>query len=133
MQRASIRVDGGSHNIFERLNLHHDEGPGLFIAEGGHNLVLNCDSHHNYDPDKGGENADGFGGHSRMEGNVFRGCRAWFNSDDGYDLIHARGLHRIEHCWAWSNGFVPDTNQRVGNGGGFYRLDVFENEKENEK
>jgi hypothetical protein len=114
-----IRVEGGSHNIFERLNLHHNEGPGLFIADGGHNLVLNCDSHHNYDPDKGGENADGFGGHSAQDGNVFRGCRAWFNSDDGYDLIHARGVHQIEHCWAWSNGFVPDTSQRAGNGGGF--------------
>jgi hypothetical protein len=115
----AIRVEGGSHNIFEQLNLHHNEGPGLFIAEGGHNLVLNCDSHHNYDPDRGGENADGFGGHASMDGNVFRGCRAWFNSDDGYDLIHARGVHTIEHSWAWSNGFVPDTNQRAGNGGGF--------------
>ncbi|MBI5690643.1 MAG: right-handed parallel beta-helix repeat-containing protein [Verrucomicrobia bacterium] len=114
-----IRVEGGSHNIFERLNLHHHEGPGFFIADGGDNLVLNCDSHHNYDPDKGGENADGFGGHARQDGNVFRGCRAWANSDDGYDLIHARGVHRIEHCWAWRNGFVPDTDRRAGNGGGF--------------
>ena len=115
----AIRVEGGSHNIFELLNLHHNEGPGLFIAEGGDNLVLNCDSHHNYDPDRGGENADGFGGHSSIDGNVFRGCRAWFNSDDGYDLIHAQGVHKIENCWAWSNGYVPDTNQRAGNGGGF--------------
>ena len=115
----AIRVEGGSHNLFERLNLHHNEGPGLFIADGGHNLVLNCDSHHNYDPDRGGENADGFGGHSSMDGNVFRGCRAWFNSDDGYDLIHALGVHKIEHCWAWSNGFVPDTDEEAGNGGGF--------------
>ncbi|WP_414664194.1 right-handed parallel beta-helix repeat-containing protein [Horticoccus sp. 23ND18S-11] len=114
-----IRVEGGSHNSFERLNLHHHEGPGFFIADGGDNLVLNCDSHHNYDPDKRGENADGFGGHARQDGNVFRGCRAWSNSDDGFDLIHARGVHRIEHCWAWSNGFVPDTDQRAGNGGGF--------------
>lgn len=115
----AIRIEGGSHNIFERLNLHHNEGPGFFIADGGDNLVLNCDSHHNYDPDRGGENADGFGGHSSKDGNVFRGCRAWFNSDDGFDLIHALGVHTIEHCWAWSNGFVPDTNQGGGNGNGF--------------
>lgn len=115
----AIRVEGGSHCTFERLNLHHNEGPGLFIASGGHNLVLNCDSHHNYDPDRRGENADGFGGHSSLDGNVFRGCRAWFNSDDGYDLINAPGVHTIEHCWAWSNGFVPDTDQPAGNGGGF--------------
>lgn len=113
-----IRVDGGSNNIFERLNLHHNEGPGLFIAGGGNNLVLNCDSHHNYDPDRGGENADGFGGHSNQPGNVFRGCRAWFNADDGYDLINAPGQHTIEYCWAWNNGYIEGTWQRAGNGGG---------------
>ncbi len=66
-----IRVEGGGHNIFERLDLRPNEGPGFFIADGGHNLVLNCDSHHNYDPDRGGENADGFGGHASQDGNVF--------------------------------------------------------------
>lgn len=115
----AIHVDGGSHNIFDRLDLHHNEGPGLFIADGGDNLGLNCDSHHNYDPDRGGENADGFGGHSNDDGNVFRGCRAWFNSDDGFDLINAPGVHTIEGCWAWHNGFVLDTAERAGNGGGF--------------
>src|SRR5450830_32773 len=42
--------NSGSHNIFERLNLHHNMGPGLFIKDGAYNLVLNSDSHHNYDP-----------------------------------------------------------------------------------
>ncbi|MBN1973367.1 MAG: right-handed parallel beta-helix repeat-containing protein [Sedimentisphaerales bacterium] len=114
----AIRVEGGSHNIFERLNLHHNEGPGLFIADGGDNLVLNCDSHHNYDPDRRGENADGFGGHSNDDGNIFRGCRAWSNSDDGFDLINAPGVHIIENCWAWHNGFILDTSERAGNGAG---------------
>ncbi len=114
----AIRVEGGSHNIFERLNLHHNEGPGLFIADGGDNLVLHCDSHHNYDPDRGGENADGFGSHSNDDGNILRGCRAWCNSDDGFDLINSPGVATIEYCWAWNNGFVPDTNQRAGNGAG---------------
>jgi hypothetical protein len=114
----AIRVEGGNHNIFERLNLHHNEGPGLFIADGGDNLVLNCDSHHNYDPDRGGENADGFGSHSNDDGNIIRGCRAWFNSDDGYDLINSPGVAIIENCWAWNNGFIPDTDRRAGNGAG---------------
>jgi hypothetical protein len=115
----AIRVEGASHCVFDRLNLHHNEGPGLFVADGGDNLVLNCDSHHNYDPDRGGQNADGFGGHSDDDGNVFRGCRAWCNSDDGFDLINAPGAHTIEGCWAWHNGFVLDTGERAGNGAGF--------------
>ena len=114
-----VRVEGGSHNVFERLNLHHHEGPGFFIAAGGHNLVLNCDSHHNYDPDRGGGNADGFGSHSRDEGNVLRGCRAWCNSDDGYDFINSPGTATAENCWSWKNGYIPDTDRPAGNGAGF--------------
>ena len=116
----AIRVEGGGgdFNIFEQLNLHHNEGPGLFIANGGNNLVLNSDSHHNYDPDRGGENADGFGSHSNDDGNVFIGNRAWDNSDDGYDFINSLGLVVIEDSWAWRNGFQPDTNTPAGNGAG---------------
>ena len=116
-----IRVEGsgGDFNIFEGLNLHHNEGPGLFIVNGGNNLVLNCDSHHNYDPDRGGENADGFGSHSNDDGNVFVGNRAWDNSDDGFDLISSSGQATIENSWSWHNGYIPGTNTAAGNGAGF--------------
>jgi len=114
-----IRVENGANdNVFEQLDLHHNEGPGLFIADGGNNLVLNVDSHHNWDPDRGGENSDGFGCHSNDAGNVFRGCRAFRNSDDGFDFINAPGACTVESSWAFYNGFVPDTFQAEGNGNG---------------
>lgn len=115
-----IRVEGagGDFNIFEQLNLHHNEGPGLFIVNGGNNLVINSDSHHNYDPDRGGENADGFGSHSNDDGNVFIGTRAWENSDDGYDFINSEGRVELIDSWAWRNGYVPGTNSTAGNGAG---------------
>ncbi len=114
-----IRVENGAdHNVFEQLNLHHNEGPGLFIVDGGDNLVVNCDSHHNYDPDRGGENADGFGSHSNDDGNMFVGNRAWANSDDGFDLINSPGVVTIDDCWAWRNGYIPDTSTAAGNGAG---------------
>ena len=116
----AIRVEGpgGDFNIFEQLDLHHNEGPGLFIVNGGNNLVLNSDSHHNYDPDRGGENADGFGSHSNDDGNVFIGNRAWHNSDDGFDFINSPGDVVLENSWAWHNGYIPDTNTAAGNGAG---------------
>lgn len=116
----AIRVEGGGgdFNVFEQLNLHHNEGPGLFIQNGGNNLVLNSDSHHNYDPDRGGENADGFGSHSNDDGNMFVGNRAWHNSDDGFDLINSPGTVIIENSWAWHNGYIPDTTIPAGNGAG---------------
>ncbi len=116
----AIRVEhGASHNLFERLDLHHNEGPGLFIADGSDNLVSDCDSHHNYDPDRGGENADGFGCHSDDGDNVFSRCRAWANSDDGFDFINAAGTCTVDQSWAFDNGFVPTTRRPAGNGAGF--------------
>lgn len=115
-----IRVENGAdNNVFERLNLHHNEGPGLFIADGGNNLVLNCDSHHNYDPDRGGGNADGFGSHSNDPGNAFIGNRSWYNSDDGFDFINSPGQVTVRNSWSWRNGYVPDTTTAAGNGAGF--------------
>lgn len=118
VEAGSNGGDGGDFNIFEQLNLHHNEGPGLFILDGGNNLVLHSDSHHNYDPDRGGENADGFGSHSSKDSNMFVGTRAWENSDDGYDLIHSPGTVVIEDSWAWQNGYIPETNQVPPNGDG---------------
>jgi hypothetical protein len=115
----------GNHDVFERLDLHHNMGPGLFIKDGGWNLVLNSDSHHNYDPytsNGAGQSADGFGAHvsAGHPGNVFRGCRAWANSDDGFDLINAYSPVTIENSWAWQQGYLPGTHTplKAGNGNG---------------
>ena len=113
----------GNHNIFEELRLHDGQGTGLRHRKGGNNLFLNCDSYNNHDyTSEGGRggNTDGFGchPHSGGRGNVFRGCRAWFNSDDGYDLIGAMEEVVIENCWAmyagYSTGFAS-----LGDGNGF--------------
>ncbi len=114
----------GSNNTFEKLNTHNNMGPGVFIAGGANNLVLNSDSHDNYDPyssNGAGENADGFGAHisAGKSGNVFRGCRSWWNSDDGFDLINAYSPVTIENSWAWRNGSLPQTTTAAGNGAGF--------------
>jgi hypothetical protein len=113
----------GSNNVFEMINAHNNMGPGLFIQDGGGNLVLNSDSHDNYDPltsNGAGESADGFGAHisANHPGNVFRGCRAWWNSDDGFDLINAFSPVTIENSWAWRNGYLPETTTASGNGNG---------------
>ena len=112
----------GSHNIYESLHIHDIQGPGLFIAQGSDNQVLQCDSYNNYDPMSKagpGENADGFGCHSSGGNNVFRGCRAWWNSDDGYDFISAKGTCLVEYSWAFWNGFLPNSQTPSGNGNGF--------------
>ncbi len=126
---TGIRVTG-SHNTLERLVTHNNGDTGLHLGVGAaYNLVLNCDSSFNYDPEEYGEDADGFGakgptgslpGAGVGLGNVFRGCRSWGNSDDGFDLWYAGNAVRIEDCWAFRNGVNIWGDPRfTGNGQGF--------------
>ena len=119
----SIGFDNaGSNNVYERCSVHDGMAIGFWIGDGANNLVLNCDAYRNHDPvsENGrGGNVDGFGYHGRRGSvnNVFRGCRAWFNSDDGFDFINSDEACRIERCWAFYNGFSPEfTPLADGNG-----------------
>jgi hypothetical protein len=120
----SIGFDNeGSHNVYEQLVVHDGKAIGFWIGGGSDNLVLNCDAYRNYDDvseNKRGGNVDGFGHHVK-EGtghNVFRGCRAWFNSDDGFDFINSSQAATCENCWAFYNGYSSDFVSR-GDGNGF--------------
>ena len=116
-----------SNSIIELCNFHNNAGPGLFLQDGtGGNLVLNCDSHDNFDSlaSQGeGQNADGFGCHYQKTGTstVFRGCRSWWNSDDGYDCINQGVAVYYENCWAMKMGYYDHGTKRApsGNGNGF--------------
>lgn len=113
----------GSNNVFERLSMHDGQAIGIYHVRGSNNLFLNCDAWNNWDrtsEDGMGGNVDGFGCHPKTgsTGNVFRGCRAWFNSDDGFDCIGAYEAITFEHCWAFYNGYSPKF-ERLANGLGF--------------
>jgi hypothetical protein len=118
-----IRISGAS-NIIERCVVHHSRNTGIHISGSlttGYNLVLNCDSYMNYDAAGNGQDADGFSAKWIIGlSNVFRGCRSWYNSDDGWDLWMATNAVTIENCWAFLQGFniFGDTNWQ-GNGNGF--------------
>lgn len=113
----------GSHNHYEQLSMHDGQAIGFWLGHGSENLVLNCDAFRNHDytsENKRGGNVDGFGFHAPADsvGNVFRGCRAWFNSDDGFDFITAAASVTVENCWAFYNGYGPEFSN-LGDGNGF--------------
>ena len=122
-QSECFRVAGGNNNRFERLAMHDGMGIGWYLTSGASNLVLNCDAYNNRGLDSGSiGNIDGFGCHphsTNETGNVIRGCRAWFNSDDGYDLINAWAPVTIENCWAFYNGYFTKFVNSTGDGNGF--------------
>src|SRR4051794_24208913 len=103
-----VAVTGGGYDIFELLNMHHNSGNGIFVGSktaGGHQII-NCDAHDNYDATSSqgqGQNADGFGVHYQTTGatTIIRGCRSWWNSDDGYDLINQEVPVTVEGSWAF--------------------------------
>ncbi|MFI5378626.1 MAG: pectate lyase, partial [Tepidisphaerales bacterium] len=116
-------ANNGSHNIYELLSTHDGQAIGIYSVRGSDSLFLNCDAYRNRDftsEDGKGGNVDGFGCHPPKggTGNVFRGCRAWFNSDDGYDCINAHESVTFENCWALYSGFSP-TFERLADGNGF--------------
>ena len=89
-------------------------------AFAAYNLIINSDSYENLDEATAGENADGFAAKLRIgPGNVFRGCRAWNNADDGWDLFAADDVVVIENCWAFLNGILLTGTNPAGDGNGF--------------
>ena len=104
----------GSHNTIEDIITDFCQDTGIQITvsstqsgdltRGAYNTILNCDSHDNFDAPTG-ENADGIDAKLDIgPGNVFRGCRSWNNSDDGYDLFGVTQVVTIDNCWAMLNG-----------------------------
>lgn len=117
-QSECVSARKGSYCIVENLSMHDNMAIGYYQTAGSHNLVLNCDAYNNYDDYSEGTyggNVDGFGCHvskSGEVGNVFRNCRAWRNSDDGFDLINCYMPVEIDHCFAFFNGYQPTSDPK---------------------
>ncbi|MCX7983819.1 MAG: T9SS type A sorting domain-containing protein [Bacteroidetes bacterium] len=112
----------GHYNIVEFCSFYENRESGLQISTGGsYNRIINCDSYYNVDATQ--ENADGFAPKLDVgTGNYFYGCRAWQNSDDGWDgyLRPADGVvTTIENCWSFRNGYLKNGTLSSGNGNGF--------------
>lgn len=115
----------GNNNIIENCSFHDNKHTGVqmggFAEKPSNNAVVNCDSYLNYDPPSHGEDADGFGIKKKIgKGNAFKGCRAFSNSDDGFDLWMAIESLTFDSCYAFRNGInVWGDSNFQGNGNGF--------------
>jgi len=105
------------------------EGEGFSCEGDVFNLLVDeCDSYGNYDElGDAGLNADGFRISIYSGSALFRNCRAWFNSDDGFDAFNnssSNGVStvpvRFQRCRSWKNGYLPDgVTESAGDGNGF--------------
>lgn len=108
---------------FENLNIHHCGG-GMMLHNCRNATVLNSDFHHNQDP----LSDDPYGGADGLvlrevtdtsSYSVVRGCRFWWNTDDGCDLWYNDGEVLLDSCWSFYNGYIPGTMNPGGDGSGF--------------
>ncbi len=113
----------GSFNIIEFCAFYENADTGLQFDNGAsNNQIINCDSYYNIDPAEG--NADGFAVKLNVgSNNSFKGCRAWQNSDDGWDGLLTAGFGQnpsttYDSCWAFLNGYRKDMTASSGNGNG---------------
>ena len=122
----------GNHNTLDQIETYHNGNTGLQISRlnvtdtyaewPSYNLILNCTSYGN--ADKGYEDADGFAAKLTVgDGNVFDGCIAHHNADDGWDLFAkvqtgSIGSVTIKNSIAYANGYLED-GTNAGNGNGF--------------
>ena len=113
----------------EQIEVDHCGGNGFDCDNSNDITYLNCDSHHNADAltDAGADafdNADGFNRASNSSTRItYTGCRAWLNSDDGWDFINSPGTATFNSCWGYKNGYYQATSggpiTLAGNGEGF--------------
>ena len=107
--KKGIWLEGAQYCILERLDVYGCCDSGIQLRSGGHNTVVNCDSHDNFDYQNKGGNADGFADKqgNACSGNVYIGCRAWGNSDDGWDSYQrvTNGTPTVYiNCITYNNG-----------------------------
>lgn len=140
--KAAIQISG-NYNTIEMCTVEGSANTGIQISRSGsvdreagldnllwpsYNLVKNCESFDNCD--SGRNDADGFAAKlTSGEGNVFYGCIAHNNIDDGWDLFAKAisgeiGAVTIENCVAYNNGWMTyeDTTASgyvYGEGNGF--------------
>lgn len=116
---AAFRSENCKNCIFEQIDYHHNRMAFALRTNCTNNTILNCDFHHNKDSND--YNADGLGLNELAAGtkNYVIGCRAWNNSDDGFDAYYSKGFIEFSNCWFLYNGYENGTsNPTEGDGSG---------------
>ncbi|MBR1547145.1 MAG: right-handed parallel beta-helix repeat-containing protein, partial [Prevotella sp.] len=121
------RTQDGHDNLIEECDFYRNGDTGLQMKNlASNNRVINCDSYLNCDEDEG--DADGFAPKISVgDNNYFYGCRAYLNSDDGWDVFFKKDggfgdnmTIIMENCISYKNGFLDEkTIAPSGNGNGF--------------
>jgi uncharacterized repeat protein (TIGR02059 family) len=120
---AAIQIYQSGNIWLENISSYNNWGHGFQFYSYDTLHVTNCDSYNNADSisvrEGIGNRADGFSmGSGPGDADTFKivyitGCRAWRNSDDGFDIGSTK-QYEVSNCWSFLNGYLPE-----GGGVGF--------------
>jgi len=117
---SALRISNGNNILVENCVFYDNEGIGaMALYQTGDTVrFVNCDAYNNYDPysTPAGNQADGFQVYENdsLSAGIFKGCRAWNNSDDGFDSYWHTGLAKYDSCWSFSNGWAAGNGFKLG-------------------
>ncbi|TLX75682.1 hypothetical protein E9993_08980 [Labilibacter sediminis] len=117
------------HVTIENCTVHDIGYRGFYFFNVDTLFVINCDAYNVVDslsaaPGNAGDGfiVSGLADSDTTDYTVFKGCRAWHVSDDGWD-IHTNGYIELNNCWAfdcggyekyaWGNGYKLDLSVRL--------------------
>jgi hypothetical protein len=116
-----------SNNIKLEQCVGHDAGGTVFqISSTDTIYVINCDAYNANDPYTEYEPGGGGFGYSWDQPNqngyyIFKGCRAWNCSDDGFGGSN-HGYIEVDSCWSMHHGFY--LTNTVGSTGSGYKMGI---------
>lgn len=105
-QSECFRVEGNA--TFDQVTCYDNQANGFYFTNHGAGECIRCDSYNNIGVGPSIGNTDGFGAHG--DGVIFKECRAWNCSDDGFDCIHSNGANTFDTCWAFDMNAGGDSN-----------------------
>lgn len=106
-QSECFRIEGNA--TFNQVTCSDNQAIGFYFTGHATGSCIKCDSYNNIGvKDISIGNIDGFGAHG--DGVTFKECRAWHDSDDGFDCINSKGSNTFDSCWAFNMNAGGDSN-----------------------
>lgn len=105
-QSECFRIEGNA--VFDQVTCYNNQANGFYFTNHGSGECYRCDSYNNIGIGPSIGNTDGFGAHA--DGVTFIECRAWNDSDDGFDCISSKGANTFISCWAFDMKAGGDSN-----------------------
>lgn len=118
---SGISIQNSDHVTLNWCIADNIEGNGFTQIYADDITYNDCDAHSNGDVQNNYEGSNGFDATATVNTSTnitYNRCRAWWNSDDGWDFFNLGGIVTLNNCWSFWNGYIKNTFTHAGSGDG---------------